>query len=194
MKKLFSLLLISLIAPTVMASAVDWSVSFSDPDMDSTWGSATLYSYLTLATSTADALSPENFMANWSPNFVPDSDTTIAGDSLVLGTDGAYTGSVSGWEEGGRNGPWAGYLIVVLVNADGDVMYSFAGNATADGEGTLIARDDLSAWGSAQAVGFNENSNWTILGGEVDPNVPEPTALALLALGVAGVALRRRVA
>ena len=40
-------------------------------------------------------------------------------------------------------------------------------------------------------------SEWTsgiLGGGEVDPNVPEPTALALLALGVAGVALRRRVA
>ena len=36
-------------------------------------------------------------------------------------------------------------------------------------------------------------TNGGLVGGRLDPDVPEPTALALLALGVAGVALRRRV-
>ena len=57
--------------------------------------------------------------------------------------------------------------------ADGDDMFWMTGKATDEQWGALL--DSLNP-------------------DPVDPSVPEPTVLALLALGVAGVALRRRVA
>ena len=178
------------VSPMIFASAVDWSIQFgSDSQMATEWGNAHVYSYLTLATSSANAISPEEFMATWSVDM-----TGTATE--IVGNDFNYsernTGAVAGWTEGGRvDGPWAGYLIIVLVKEDGEAMYAYYGNA----EGTiLVARDDNAA--GSTIYDFTEDSNWTILGGDepVDPGVPEPTALALLALGVAGVTLRRRVA
>ena len=65
--------------------------------------------------------------------------------------------------------------------------------------GTLLSGPNGDTLSIAFALMGPNVADWTygeLANGEdpVDPGVPEPTALALLALGVAGVALRRRVA
>ena len=197
MKKVLLAFSIFISATVAMASVVDWHLQFSEgTSLDQKWANATVYSYLTLIPDmSGTALDPETFMSTWTPpspdSPFQDTDEVKSGSSFNYADEN--TGGVSGWQkgEGLFEGPFPGYLIIVLVNPDGETMYAFQGTDSATGD-LLPFRDETT--GNLHLVEFDENSNWTILGGDpVDPNVPEPTALALLALGVAGVALRRRI-
>lgn len=83
-----------------------------------------------------------------------------------------------------------GQLLGSLVhNEIGDAVFSY-GNFTSD-----VAGADEMFWTTGKATDEQWGALLDSLNPDpVDPSVPEPTALALLALGVAGVALRRRVA
>ena len=115
--------------------------------------------------------------------------------SKVVSVDdsGAYIDNLSG--NVAIADEYIGSQSVYIVLVDGQNEYFMVSSV----KGTDIV--SVTNPGGAESIEwtFDEltegSGGWGILGGgTLDPEVPEPTALALLALGVAGVALRRRVA
>lgn len=96
----------------------------------------------------------------------------LNGTNIATVTATATTGPINSIAWGSNFGEAKEYT--------GDIAFGEYG-VYAPGEGTgILTADQLANLGLAQA--------------DIPGSIPEPTALALLALGVAGVALRRRVA
>ncbi len=125
------------------------------------------------------------------------SDGTSAGTSLGSTTDAVLA----------ANSATAGtsaYLVLAIdrTNADGNATVTlYSSDADGSLNEVLITANNVSITGELDTVyavdyyGPSGGSMWGVGDSvQVYANLPEPTALALLALGVAGVALRRRVA
>lgn len=122
------------------------------------------------------------------------SDGTTAGTSLGSTTDAVLAAN---------NASSTSAYLVLAIDRTGDTSTVTLYLSGENGElgDVLIKANDVSITGDLDTVyavdyyGKNGGSLWGVGDSvEVYATLPEPTALALLALGVAGVALRRRVA
>ena len=85
-----------------------------------------------------------------------------------------------------------GYYYAVFINKNDSAQYAVAGGKqyVKGGSNGIYAQDVLGPTGQPEYGNYVDVS---FIGGTwSQPRVPEPTTLALLALGVAGLALRRR--
>ena len=172
MKKMILALAVVACAAVAQAITLSWQTSSANTWYDSTWSCSLVYA------DTATSLTDAAAMAVGQ---------TVAGYSIIA--DG--TAGFSIFEPGAYN---KGYI----TSNDGDYTAKTSGtyflifNKGMDYYASSIdAEDAENAW-TGTAGDSTVGEFVTIPGFTSGTVVPEPTALALLALGVAGLALRRR--
>lgn len=214
MKRLLFASLVAVAATTLQAVNYNWTAVNTN---NAATGQVTLENGLSRTQGFAVSLTinvtqvPETITGDWWPTILslgtstdtrPNITANMAGDNVIrLDTKSGNTSSTQTCVESNKALTVGNHTIVLAY--DGKKMtLSLNGSVIASTEYTLTYDPNLVAWG--QQAGYptqTELNNgghfvYTIESLEVGEakTIPEPTALALLALGVAGVALRRRVA